>query len=86
MSIVDMLVAVGIEHVQYQMLHGCLVGARQVKHGTHITFGTQAVTPADYVNSKPGRVGIVIWVPVDQWERVQEHFRAQLGGQPSWLT
>ena len=74
MNIIQLLDEVGHTKLTFQYLHECVVRATSTRGGTNVTFGTTEMTPADLV-STPRKVGVVVWMPIEDFERVQAQIR-----------
>lgn len=59
---------IGADNIGFQLLNESMTGANASPRGTTITFGTQAVSAYDLANNT-GRVGLVVWVDRDHWQR-----------------
>lgn len=67
MNLSTLLQIVGEENVQIQRLNECMVGAQHTRRGTHITFGTQAVSALELLTNSERNVGIIVWIPKEKW-------------------
>lgn len=87
MNIVQLLDNVGHTKLSFQWLHECVTNARAVGRGTgrerlrvsaatSVTFQTEAMQPADLIRT-PKNVGLIIWIPRADFERVQAEVRAE---------
>ncbi|OQW34130.1 MAG: hypothetical protein A4E20_11895 [Nitrospira sp. SG-bin2] len=67
MKMSELILAVGDEHVRFQnLMHGDL-NADLTKHGTKLTFYTDAITPADIMNPDGCKtIALVLWLPKDR--------------------
>lgn len=73
MTIVELLDAVGADNITFQHLNECLLGAKKVKRGVDITFGTTAVTAESLCGiTEPTHYGYIVWVPMEHARRVQD--------------
>lgn len=76
MTIVELLAAVGADHLTFQKLDECVIRAQRVKRGCNITFGTAQVS-ADSFFGEQTHFGIVVWVPIEHARRVQAEIDAR---------
>ena len=63
MKLSELIVAVGDENIQVQWLKECVVGAEMKKLGTHVTFGTTAISPVEVAIGEGRNVGVILWLP-----------------------
>lgn len=75
MNLGDLINAFG-EDVQFQLVDECAVNARMVRGGTHLTIGTDAITPRDLIidPDKRSKMGFVVWL--DRATKVKELIEA----------
>jgi hypothetical protein len=59
---------IGADNIGVQLLNECMTGAEASKKGTRITFLTQLLSAND-IALNTGRVGLVVWVDRDHWQR-----------------
>lgn len=69
MNILQLIANIGSENIQVQYLDECTVRAQATKAGTHVTFGTTALTPGDLLTGK-GKYGIVLWMDRDMTTKI----------------
>ena len=70
MKLSELIAKIGDENVKFQILQNALSGISLGKEGdSKVTFFTDAITPSDVMQNK-GKVGIVIWIPREHWEKV----------------
>jgi hypothetical protein len=63
MSIIDLLTAVGVEHVRVQNLHNSAIRYNQRKNGDcAVTILTNQASANDGLGH-PHNVGLIVWIP-----------------------
>jgi hypothetical protein len=72
MNIIEFLDEVGHTKLRFQFLHGCLRGAKSIMRGkaVEVSFATNEFAVSDVIN--PTKVGIVVWMDREDFERVQD--------------
>lgn len=70
MNIIEFLDEAGASRLSFQFLPECIRGASKCRGGTEVRFGTGALDPSDLIG-KPRRVGVIVWVPLQDFERAQ---------------
>lgn len=70
MKMSELILAVGDENVVFQNLLNDADSISKSKHGTRITFHTDAVQAEEVVAgiSKTKKIGLVVWLPRDRVE------------------
>jgi hypothetical protein len=74
-TLLDLINHVGLENVTLQSLERDLRGLDSSKKQgcTIVRFGTNAITPNDFVTDNPKRnVGFVLWIPKDKIPKAEE--------------
>lgn len=66
MKLSELIVAVGDENVTMQNLTNDAHTVDKTKHGTKITFYTDAVHAEEFLGGQPGKIGLVVWLPRDR--------------------
>lgn len=62
----ELILAVGDENVTYQNLLNDAHSIDKTKHGTKITFYTDAIQAEELLNGgKTKKIGLVLWLPRD---------------------
>ena len=70
MKLSQLIAKIGDENVKFQILQNALAGISLGKEGdSKVTFFTDAITPSDVMQNK-GKVGLVVWIPREEWEKV----------------
>ena len=67
MKMSELILAVGDEHVRFQNLLNDAQTIDKTKHGTRITFYTDAVQAEELLNGRTDtkKIGLVLWLPRD---------------------
>ena len=67
MKMSELILAVGDEHVRFQNLLNDAQTIDKTKHGTRITFYTDAVQAEELLNGRNDtkKIGLVLWLPRD---------------------
>lgn len=70
-GLVEVLTIIGDENISHQQLGGCITSVKDKKRDkcTEISFVTDAITTTE-IARRTGKVGIVIWIDRDQYQRV----------------
>lgn len=76
-NLTDLLQAIGPDNLNFQALDNCLEGIKTKGHIAMVTFGTEAITPADMLSDSYPH-GIIIWVDRDLY---QQRFQALQRGE-----
>jgi hypothetical protein len=64
MKMSDLILAVGDENVVFQNLDRDAHAIDKTKHGTKISFYTDAIQAEELLDSgKPQKIGLVVWLP-----------------------
>ena len=64
MKMSELILAVGDEHVVFQNLLNDAHSIDKTKHGTKITFYTDAVQAEEMLgNGQTNKIGLVLWLP-----------------------
>jgi hypothetical protein len=72
MKLSELIAKIGDDKVKFQILQNALSGISLGKDGdSKVTFFTNAITPSDVMQSK-GKVGLVVWIPREEWEKVSK--------------
>lgn len=66
MKLSELIAAVGDDHARFQNLLEGAVAVDKTKHGTKITFYTDAIQAEEVLFGKPKMLGLVIWLPRDR--------------------
>jgi len=69
MNIINFLDEAGGSRLNFQLLPQCVIGATRRKKFTEIRFGTNALEPSDLISGKPRNVGVIVWIPREDYER-----------------
>lgn len=67
-SLTEVLVEIGDKNIGVQFLQNCISKCRTVKKVTEVSFLTQEMTPNDVMTGASKKLGIVLWVGVDDYE------------------
>lgn len=63
----ELILAVGDDNVRFQNLLNDAQGIDKTKHGTKITFYTDAIQVEELLNGgKTKNIGLVVWLPRDK--------------------
>lgn len=68
MTIHELLAQFESKTLKVQFLAECMSNLNAGKKSTKVTFETDAITPNSVV-SETDPVGIVIWIPRDEWKK-----------------
>ncbi|SRR6266478_9542892 len=68
MKMSDLILAVGDEHVVFQNLLNDAQSIDKTKHGTKITFYTDAIQAEELLFGQTKKIGLVVWLPRDRVE------------------
>ena len=71
MNIVEFLDEVGHTKLQFQLLQNAMTNITSVRGGSKITFMTAQLSPA-HVATHTGKVGMVVWVDREDYERAMQ--------------
>ena len=77
MKMSDLILAVGDENVVFQNLDRDAQTVDKTKHGTKITFYTDAIKAEEVLFGKPAKIGLVVWLPRDRVEAAIAKEKAQ---------
>ena len=68
-GIIEFLSAIEDDNIEYQVLNNCVLNSKATKHkDNEITFPTSHMSPCDVLNNT-GKVGLVLWVDRDIYDR-----------------
>lgn len=71
MKMSELILAVGDENVKFQNLLNDAHTIDKTKHGTKITFYTDAIQAEELLSEKwPKMMGLVLWLPKDKVDAV----------------
>ena len=76
MKMSELIQQVGDEHVSVQNLDHCLISAQAKGAKGEIRFGTPAANVVDLLKEKPGRIGLIVWMPRDRVEAASKEGQA----------
>jgi len=65
MKLSDLILAVGDENVVFQNLLNDAQSVDKTKHGTKITFYTDAIQAEELLFGQTKKIGLVVWLPRD---------------------
>lgn len=68
MTASQLIEKVGVENIGVQYLDQCLIEAKAKGAKGEIRFGTPAANVVDLLKEKPGRIGLIVWMPRDRVE------------------
>jgi hypothetical protein len=68
MKMSELILAVGDENVVFQNLDSDAHTIDKTKHGTKITFYTNAIQAEEVLFDKSAKIGLVVWLPRDKVE------------------
>jgi hypothetical protein len=79
MKMSDLILAVGDENVIFQSLDKDFSSIDRIKHGTKVTFYTDAIQPEEMLGGgKTKKMGLILWLPRD---KVEAAIAAEKSGQ-----
>lgn len=78
MKMSELILAVGDEHVVFQNLSNDAWTIDKTKHGTKVTFYTDAIQAEELLNGgRTKKMGLVLWLPRDRVEAAVEAEKKQ---------
>lgn len=78
MKMSELISAVGDEHVVFQNLSNDAWTIDKTKHGTKVTFYTDAIQAEELLNGgRTKKMGVVLWLPRDRVEAAVEAEKKQ---------
>lgn len=82
MKMSELILAVGDDNVKFQNLLNDAQSIDKTKHGTKITFYTDAIAAEEFLDiNKSKNIGLVVWLPRDRVEAAVAKERAVLTGE-----
>ena len=72
MTLTDLITAIGDENITVQILSAAVVGSKDKKNDTEVTFSTTEIKTHDIYKGLPDKEAIIIWVDRSDLEATKE--------------